>query len=62
MKKILICALAALAVSCGSKTEILNPACLASPDGKLELKVGVTADGVPVYELSREGKAVVLPS
>ena len=62
MNRILICALAALAVSCGSKTEILNPATLQSPDGKLELKAGITADGAPVYSLTREGVDVVLPS
>ncbi|MBP5676160.1 MAG: glycoside hydrolase family 97 N-terminal domain-containing protein, partial [Bacteroidales bacterium] len=62
MKKILICAFAALAAACGSKVEILNPATLASPDGKLTLQAGVTADGTPAYSLSSEGEAVVLPS
>ncbi len=35
---------------------------LGSPDGKLELCVGLLADGTPAYSLSREGKAVVKTS
>ena len=62
MKKILLCALAALALSCGQKLEFNTFETLTSPDGKLELKAGITADGTPVYSLSREGAAVVLPS
>ncbi|MBO4585250.1 MAG: glycoside hydrolase family 97 N-terminal domain-containing protein, partial [Bacteroidales bacterium] len=62
MKKILLCALAALALSCGQKLEFNTFETLISPDGKLELKAGITADGTPVYSLSREGAAVVLPS
>ena len=45
------------------KTEIGDDALvLASPDGKLELRFGLTADGTPAYSLSREGKEVILPS
>jgi alpha-glucosidase len=45
------------------KTEIGDDALvLASPDGKLELRFGLTADGTPAYSLSREGKDVILPS
>ena len=62
MRKLLICALSALVISCGTKVTIDNPETLVSPDGKLELKAGVTADGIPAYSLSREGKEVVLPS
>ena len=62
MKKILLCALAALALSCGQKLEFNTFETLTSPDGKLELKAGITADGTPVYSLSHEGAAVVLPS
>ena len=35
---------------------------LKSPDGKLELAVGLSGDGIPVYSLSRLGEAVILPS
>ena len=35
---------------------------LASPDGRLELKLGLLSDGTPAYALDRDGKAVVLPS
>ena len=35
---------------------------LQSPDGKLSLTVGLTAEGTPVYMLDREGTAVVMPS
>ncbi len=35
---------------------------LGSPDGKLELCVGLLADGTPAYSLNREGKAVVKTS
>ena len=35
---------------------------LKSPDGQLEVTFGLTPEGVPLYSLSREGKAVVKPS
>ena len=35
---------------------------LQSPDGKLALTVGFTAEGTPVYSLDREGTAVIKPS
>ena len=62
MNRFLICALAALAVSCGSKLVVNNPETLSSPDGKLSLSVGLTDSGIPVYSLTREGADVILPS
>ena len=50
----------ALLASCGLK--INDPETLASPDGKLELRVGLAPGGVPAYELLRDGQAVVKPS
>ena len=35
---------------------------LQSPDGKLSLTVGLTAEGTPVYMLDREGVSVIKPS
>ena len=35
---------------------------LQSPDGRLEASIGLTEEGVPVYELSFNGQAVVKPS
>ena len=35
---------------------------LQSPDGKLVLSVGLSADGTPVYMLDREGVSVIKPS
>ena len=49
--------------ACGTKTTSFKASdTLCSPDGKLTLEAGLTADGIPVYALSRDGKAVVLPS
>ena len=49
--------------ACGTKTTSFKASdTLSSPDGKLTLEAGLTAEGIPVYSLSREGKTVVLPS
>ena len=49
--------------ACGTKTTSFKASdTLSSPDGKLTLEAGLTADGIPVYALSHDGKAVVLPS
>ena len=61
MRRILIIAAAILlAASCTIKID--NPETIKSPDGKLELGFGLVGGGVPAYQLSREGNAVVLPS
>ena len=61
MKKVVfLLAAIGLMASCGIKID--NPETLTSPDGKLELRVGVAQGGVPAYELFRDGKAVVKPS
>ena len=64
MKKILTIAAALMLAACGSKTVQMpsDALSLRSPDGKLELRVGLAASGVPAYELLRDGKAVVKPS
>ena len=64
MKRLAITIIGIIALAaCGSKTTSFKATdALSSPDGKLTLEAGLTADGIPVYALSREGKAVVLPS
>ena len=64
MKRLAITIIGIIAIAaCGSKTTSFKATdTLSSPDGKLTLEAGLTADGIPVYALSREGKAVVLPS
>ncbi len=64
MKRLAITIIGIIALAaCGSKTTSFKATdTLSSPDGKLTLEAGLTADGIPVYALSREGKAVVLPS
>ena len=53
---------ALLLAACGPKAvQLTNPVSLNSPDSRLELKFAVV-DGVPMYSLDRDGKAVVLPS
>ena len=64
MKRLAITIIGIIALAaCGNKTTSFKATdTLSSPDGKLTLEAGLTADGIPVYALSREGKAVVLPS
>ena len=66
MNKLHITALVALLclVACGGKkTATFTPSAeLRSPDGKLSLSVGLTAEGIPVYSLDRAGVAVIKPS
>ena len=59
-KVVLLVAAAFLASCCGVKIKDFET--LSSPDGKLEVRVGLTAKGAPAYELLREGNAVVKPS
>ena len=33
-----------------------------SPDGRMEARIGLTAEGIPVYELDFDGKQVIKPS
>ena len=35
---------------------------LQSPDGRMEARIGLTAEGIPVYELDFDGKQVIKPS
>ncbi|MBO4434530.1 MAG: glycoside hydrolase family 97 protein [Bacteroidales bacterium] len=64
MKRIaLLLATVALAFSCGTKPAVIgNPETLASPDGNLELKVGLADGGVPAYQLFFKGREVVAVS
>jgi alpha-glucosidase len=56
-------ALLCLAACSGEKSITFTPSGeLRSPDGKLALTVGLTAQGTPVYSLDREGAAVIKPS
>ena len=66
MKRYLTLFLAGLAlVACTSARNVAPQGevkTLQSPDGKLTLTVGLTAEGTPVYSLDREGTAVIKPS
>ena len=66
MKRYLTLFLAGLAlVACTSARSVAPQGevkTLQSPDGKLTLTVGLTAEGTPVYSLDREGTAVIKPS
>ena len=68
MKRTLSLLLAGLALcACGAgSTRSVAPSgevkTLQSPDSKLALTVGLTAQGTPVYSLDREGAAVIKPS
>ena len=68
MKRTLSLLLAGLTLcACGvGSTRSVGPSgevkTLQSPDGKLALTVGLTAQGTPVYSLDREGAAVIKPS
>ena len=63
MKQLLSSLLAVIGlVACTQQVSFDQQGSLQSPDGKLTLSVGLTAEGTPVYSLDREGKAVILPS
>ena len=66
MKSLHLTLLAALLLagcSAGNKPVSFTPsASLTSPDGQMEARFGLTAEGIPVYELSFKGQAVVKPS
>jgi len=62
MKKKVVLLLAAAALLASCELKINSPETLTSPDGSLELRVGLASGGAPAYELLREGKPVVLPS
>ena len=66
MKRYLTLFLAGLAlVACTSARNVAPQGevkTLQSPDGKLTLTVGLTAEGTPVYSLDRERTAVIKPS
>ena len=66
MKRYLTLFLAGLAlVACTSARNVAPQGevkTLQSPDGKLTLTVGLTAEGTPVYSLDREETAVIKPS
>ena len=62
---LLLAGLALCACSAGSTRSVAPSGevkTLQSPDGKLALTVGLTAQGTPVYSLDREGVAVIKPS
>ena len=63
MKKLLFIAAAIIAISCTPKVkEFKEISRMQSPDGGLEVCVGISDKGEPVYSLSRKGEAVILPS
>lgn len=64
MKKLLFAAtLVAIVASCAPAAQgNLEGETLKSPDGSLELNFALLEDGTPMYQLSKDGKAVVLPS
>ncbi|MBQ1841994.1 MAG: glycoside hydrolase family 97 catalytic domain-containing protein, partial [Bacteroidales bacterium] len=63
MKKLLFIAAAIIAISCTPKVkEFKEISRMQSPDGGLEVCVGISDKGEPVYCLSRKGEAVILPS
>ena len=66
MRKLYFTLLAAvMLVGCNSGNALLNyeqAGKIQSPDGQLEAAFGLTAEGIPVYELSFKGQAVILPS
>ena len=62
---LLLAGLALCACGAGSTRSVATSGevkTLQSPDGKLALTVGLTAQGTPVYSLDREGAAVIRPS
>jgi len=63
MKKLLFIAAAIIAISCTPKVkEFKEISRMQSPDGGLEVCVGISDKGEPVYSLSRKGEEVILPS
>ncbi len=63
MKKLLFIAAAIIAISCTPKVkEFKEISRMQSPDGGLEVCVGISDKGEPVYSLSRKGESVILPS
>ena len=65
MNKLSIIVLGLFLVACSGgvkapKADLNNK--LQSPDGRLEAAFGLTEDGIPVYALNFDGKAVVKPS
>ena len=65
MKKTLVFLLAGLLMACTTARNVVPSGevkTLQSPDAKLTLTVGLTAEGTPVYALEREGAAVIKPS
>ena len=62
MKKTLVFLLAGLLMACTTARNVVPSGevkTLQSPDTKLTLTVGLTAEGTPVYSLDREGTAVI---
>ena len=56
---------AILLASCSGGVKTVNAQLdtqLKSPDGRLEASFGLTDDGIPVYALNFDGKAVIKPS
>ena len=65
MKKTLVFLLAGLLMACTTARNVTPSGevkTLQSPDTKLTLAVGLTAEGTPVYSLDREGTAVIKTS
>ena len=63
MRRALAILAGAIVLACSRPAPEMPPqARRGSPDGQLELQVGLLADGTPVYALNRAGKAVVKPS
>ena len=57
MKKLLFIAAAIIAISCTPKVkEFKEISRMQSPDGGLEVCVGISDKGEPVYSLSRKGE------
>jgi hypothetical protein len=63
MRRLLLILAGTLLLACSRPApEMTEKARLGSPDGKLELRVGLLSDGTPAYALDREGQAVVKTS
>ena len=57
-----ICAILCLAACGKAETSFEPQQKLQSPDGKLEVGVGLSADGTPLYALTYQGADVIKPS